>query len=141
MLKNQSEQVTVLGLCVDEPMQLDRTQGLDFCTVRSGRRAIEMLRMLSFDLVIVGMKIPDINTWDFVRRMRTGWSWQKWSLVGGVLTPEQEITARSFGSIRIFETLPASDAILQMALHLRQKATVPVLNQPGNGGYRSAASF
>jgi DNA-binding response OmpR family regulator len=142
MLKNQNEQVTVLGLCVEEPAQLGRTPGLDFCTVRSGNRAIEMLRMLSFDLMIVGMKIPDINTWDFVRRVRTGWAWQKWALVGGgTLTEEQEITARTFGSIRIFDLMPASDEVLQMALHLRRKTTVPMLNQPGEGGYRSAASF
>jgi len=141
MFKSQNDQVTVLGVCVDEPSLVGRTEGLDFCTVRSGRRAIDMLRMLSFDLVIVGMRIPDICTWDFVRRVRTGWAWQKWALVGGMLTEQQEITARMFGSVRIYDVMPSSDEVLQLASHLRERATMSVLNQSFDRNYRSAAAY
>ena len=139
MFKSQNDQVTVLGVCVEEPAMVGRTEGLDFCTVRSGRRAIDMLRMLSFDLVIVGMRIPDITTWDFVRRVRTGWAWQKWALVGGAITEQQEITARMFGSVKIYDVMPSSDEVLQLASHLREKATLSVLNQTYDRNYRSAA--
>jgi DNA-binding response OmpR family regulator len=118
-----------------------RTEGLDFCTVRSGRRAIDMLRMLSFDLVVVGMRIPDLSTWDFVRRVRTGWAWQKWALVGGAITEQQEITARMFGSVKIYDVMPSSDEVLQLASHLREKAALSVLNQTYDRNYRSAAAF
>jgi DNA-binding response OmpR family regulator len=141
MFKSQNDQVTVLGLCVEEPAMVGRTEGLDFCSVRSGRRAIDMLRMLSFDLVIVGMRIPDITTWDFVRRVRTGWAWQKWALVGGALTEQQEITARMFGSVKIYDVMPSSDEVLQLASHLREKAAMSVLNQTYDRKYRSAAAF
>jgi DNA-binding response OmpR family regulator len=141
MFKSQNDQVTVLGLCVEEPAMVGRTEGLDFCSVRSGRRAIDMLRMLSFDLVVVGMRIPDISTWDFVRRVRTGWAWQKWALVGGVLTEQQEITARMFGSVKIYDVMPSSDEVLQLASHLREKAAMSVLNQSYDRNYRSAAAF
>ena len=141
MFKSQNDQVTVLGVCVEEPSLVGRTEGLDFCTVRSGRRAIDMLRMLSFDLVIVGMRIPDIGTWDFVRRVRTGWAWQKWALVGGMLTEQQEITARMFGSVRIYDVMPSSDEVLQLASHLREKATMQVLNQTYDRNYRSAPAI
>jgi DNA-binding response OmpR family regulator len=141
MFKSQNDQVTVLGLCVEEPAQVGRTEGLDFCSVRSGRRAIDMLRMLSFDLVIVGMRIPDISTWDFVRRVRTGWAWQKWALVGGAITEQQEITARMFGSVKIYDVMPSSDEVLQLASHLREKAAMSVLNQTYDRNYRSAAAF
>jgi DNA-binding response OmpR family regulator len=141
MFKSQNDQVTVLGLCVEEPAMVGRTEGLDFCTVRSGRRAIDMLRMLSFDLVIVGMRIPDITTWDFVRRVRTGWAWQKWALVGGAITEQQEITARMFGSVKIYDVMPSSDEVLQLASHLREKAAMSVLNQTYDRNYRSAAAF
>jgi DNA-binding response OmpR family regulator len=141
MFKSQNDQVTVLGLCVDEPAMVGRTEGLDFCTVRSGRRAIDMLRMLSFDLVIVGMRIPDISTWDFVRRVRTGWAWQKWALVGSAITEQQEITARMFGSVKIYDVMPSSDEVLQLASHLREKAAASVLNQAYDRNYRSAAAF
>jgi DNA-binding response OmpR family regulator len=141
MFKSQNDQVTVLGVCVEEPAMVGRTEGLDFCTVRSGRRAIDMLRMLSFDLVVVGMRIPDLSTWDFVRRVRTGWAWQKWALVGGAITEQQEITARMFGSVKIYDVMPSSDEVLQLASHLREKATLSVLNQTYDRNYRSAAAF
>ena len=141
MFKSQNDQVTVLGLCVEEPALVGRTEGLDFCSVRSGRRAIDMLRMLSFDLVIVGMRIPDISTWDFVRRVRTGWAWQKWALVGGMLTEQQEITARMFGSVKIYDVMPSSEEVLQLASHLREKAAMSVLNQSYDRNYRSAAAI
>jgi DNA-binding response OmpR family regulator len=141
MFKSQNDQVTVLGVCVEEPAMVGRTEGLDFCTVRSGRRAIDMLRMLSFDLVVVGMRIPDLSTWDFVRRVRTGWAWQKWALVGGAITEQQEITARMFGSVKIYDVMPSSDEVLQLASHLREKATLSVLNQTFDRNYRSAAAF
>ena len=141
MFKSQNDQVTVLGVCVEEPAMIGRTEGLDFCSVRSGRRAIDMLRMLSFDLVVVGMRIPDISTWDFVRRVRTGWAWQKWALVGGMMTEQQEITARMFGSVKIYDVMPSSDEVLQLASNLREKATMAVLNQTYDRNYRSAAAF
>jgi DNA-binding NtrC family response regulator len=141
MFKSQNDQVTVLGVCVEEPSMVGRTEGLDFCTVRSGRRAIDMLRMLSFDLVVVGMRIPDLSTWDFVRRVRTGWSWQKWALVGGMMTEQQEITARMFGSVRIFDVMPGSEEVLSLASHLRQRATMSVLNQNYEKNYRPTAAL
>jgi hypothetical protein len=149
MFKSQNEQVAVLGVCVDEPAMVGRTERLDFCSVRSGRRAVDMMRM------------PDINTWEFVRRVRTGWAWQKWGLVGGgiggLITDDQERTARMFGSVRIFDVMPSSDEVLQLASALRERAAQSVLNQtydrpapvdapaargPADlSGYRPAAGF
>ncbi len=129
MFKSENETVKVIGVCVDEPAMVGQSARLDFCTVRSGRRAIDMLRMLSFDLVVVGMRLPDISTWDFVRRVRTGWAWQKWALVGGAITDQQEVTARMFGSVRIYDVMPSSDELLKLASDMREKATQAVLNQ------------
>lgn len=145
MFKTQGDQVTVLGVCVDEPSQVEQAVGLDYCTVRSGRRAIDMLRILSFDVTLVGTRIPDINCWDLIRRIRAGWAWQKWALVASDLTQEQEITARSFGSVKIFDSMPAADEILQLAAKLRARATTPVLptaaNRLDDRDYRSASAF
>jgi CheY-like chemotaxis protein len=136
MFKSQDDQVAILGVCVDEPDQIGRTEGLNFCSVRSGRRAIDMLRMLSFDLVLVGMRIPDLGTWDFARRLRTGWAWQKWALIGGAITEQQEITARMFGPLKIYDVMPSSDELLKLAEALRQKAAMAVLHQNYNKSFR-----
>jgi len=129
MFKSQDDQVAILGVCVDEPAMVGKTEGMNFCSVRSGRRAIDMMRMLSFDLVVVGMRIPDLSTWDFIRRIRTGWAWQKWALVGGAITEQQEITARMFGPLKIYDVMPSSDELLQLTAALREKAAMAVLNQ------------
>jgi DNA-binding response OmpR family regulator len=129
MFKNQEDQIAILGVCVDEPSMFGRTEGLNFCCVRSGRRAIDMLRMLSFDLVVTGMRLPDYDTWDFIRRIRAGWSWQKWALIGKDITEQQEITARMFGSLKIFDTMPSSDELINMTSAVRQKAALAVLHR------------
>ncbi len=129
MFKNQDDQVSILGICVDEPQMVGRTAGLNFCAVRSGRRAIDMLRMLSFDLVLAGMRIPDIGTWDLVRRLRAGWPWQKWALVSNAISEQQEITARMFGSLRIYDVMPSSDELIQLTTALREKAALAVLHR------------
>jgi CheY-like chemotaxis protein len=137
MFKSQDDQVAILGVCVEEPAMVGRTAGLNFCSVRSGRRAIDMLRMLSFDLVLVGMRIPDIGTWDFVRRVRMGWAWQKWALVGGAMSDQQEITARMFGSLKIYDVMPSSDELIELAASLRQKAAMAVLHQNYNRNFQA----
>ncbi len=128
MFKSQDDQVAVLGVCVEEPAMVGRVEGMNFCTVKSGRRAIDMLRMLSFDMVLVGMRIPDISSWDFVRRVRTGWPWQKWALVGGAISEQQEITARMFGATKIYDVMPSSDELFELTNNLRKKAALAVLN-------------
>jgi DNA-binding response OmpR family regulator len=139
MFKNQDDQIAILGVCVDEPEMFGRTEGLNFCSVRSGRRAIDMLRMLSFDLVVTGMRLPDIDTWDFIRRIRAGWSWQKWALIGNDITEQQEITARMFGSLKIFETMPSSDELINMTSAVREKAAMAVLHR--NYGHQKFANI
>ena len=138
MFKSQEEQTAILGVCVSEPEMVGRTEGMNFCGVRSARRAIDMLRMLSFDLVIVGMDMPDASVWDFVRRVRTGWAWQKWALVGGVITDQQEITARMFGAIKVYDVMPSSDELFMLTSSLREKAARAVLHQSyGNNTFRT----
>jgi CheY-like chemotaxis protein len=128
MFKCQDDQLAVLGLCVEEPMMVGRVAGLNYHSVNSGRRAIDMLRMLSFDLVLVGMRVPDVSAWDVVRRIRTAWPWQKWALVAPRLTEQQEITARMFGSIKIYEAMPSSDELFELTSRLRQRAATAVLH-------------
>ena len=91
-----------------------------------------MMRMLSFDLVVVGNRLPDINAWDFVRRLKTGFAQQKWAFVGGAMTDEQERTARMFGALKVYDVMPSSDELLELTAQLRRKAAAQ-LHIPGFG--------
>jgi DNA-binding response OmpR family regulator len=128
MFKCQEDQVTVLGICVDPPVVSGRSAELNFHSVHSGRRSIDMLRMLSFDFLMVGLKLPDMSTWDFLRHIKTAWPQQKWALVGGPISEQQEITARMFGATTLFDATPTSNELLNLTARLREQAIANVLS-------------
>src|SRR3954454_25411112 len=98
-------------------------EGAQGCNIAdSARGAIELLRMLRFDLVITADPLPDMPVFQFVKRMRAGWPWQKWALVSSKLTDQDEITARTLGVMRIIEGAVDWDAVGHLAGTLHEKA-------------------
>jgi len=128
MFKTQEENVTVLGVCINQPLLVGRIEGLAFHSSHSARRAIGMLRMLSFDFVVVGVRLPDMSIWDFLRHLKTAWPQQKWGLVGEAITAPQERTARMFGAATVFDATPTSDELLNVTARLRERAISNVLS-------------
>jgi len=139
MFKCQEEQLEVLGVCIEEPRCMGRFEGMGFHQASSGRRAIDLLRMLSFDFLLVGTRLPDMSTWDFLRHLKTSHPHQKWALVGGPLTEQQEITARMFGSTMIFDTTPTTHDLMTTTARLRERAIASVLNGRFDRGAYSVA--
>jgi DNA-binding NarL/FixJ family response regulator len=137
MFKQTEEQFAVLGVCVDKPAMYGRVEGLNFVSATNSRRAIDMLRMLHFDFLLVNIKLPDASTWDFLRHLKTGFSSQKWALVGGPITEQQEITARMFGATTIFDTTPTSHELLNLTARMRERAIAHVLNGRVTGAPRA----
>jgi CheY-like chemotaxis protein len=99
---------------------------MNYTAATSGRRAVEMLRMMSFDFALVSIKLPDVSTWDLLRTMRTGFPYLKWALVGGPITEQQEITARMFGATTLFDTTPSTHEIVGIVDHQRKHAAALV---------------
>lgn len=128
MFKCQEDQLEVLGVCIDEPRRLGRFEAVGFHQASNGRRAIDLLRMVSFDFLLVGTRLPDMSTWDFLRHLRTAQPHQKWALVGGPLTEQQEITARMFGATTIFDTTPTTHELMTTTARLRERAINSVLS-------------
>jgi DNA-binding NarL/FixJ family response regulator len=127
MFKSQEEQVAILGVCVEPPAMAGKSADLNYHAVQNGRRAIDMLRMVSFDFLLVGLKVPDMPIWDFLRHVRTAFPQQKWALVGGPVTEQQEITARMFGSTTLFDATPTSNELLNLTTRMREVAAASVL--------------
>jgi DNA-binding response OmpR family regulator len=101
----------------------DRQGAAGACTVAdSARSAIELLRMLRFDLVLTADHLPDMPVWQFVSRMRTAWPWQKWALVSSRLSELDEITARTLGVIQIIEGAIDWDAVGHLATTLHEQS-------------------
>jgi hypothetical protein len=72
-----------------------------------------MLRLVRFDLVLVNLHLPDMLVWNFMRHVKTNWPQQKWALVGGPLSQEQEIAARMFNVSTLFDAPPSIDEVCQ----------------------------
>jgi DNA-binding response OmpR family regulator len=106
-----------------------------------------MLRVLSFDFLLVGLKLPDMSTWDFLRHLKTALPQQKWALVGGPITEQQEVTARMFGATTLFDATPTSNELLNLTARLREQAIANVVSgrfdqpavRPAPAKVRSAA--
>ena len=128
MFKCQEDQVAILGICVEAPAMTEPSKELSYHAAHNGRRAIDMLRMISFDIVLVGLYLPDMSPWDFLRHLKTALPQQKWALVGGPITDQQEVTARTFGCTTLFETTPTEKELLQLTARMRQQAVSNALN-------------
>ncbi len=128
MFKCQEDQIAVLGICVDSPATSGRAEDMNFHAVHNARRGIDMLRMVSFDIVLVGMKLPDMSVWDFLRHLKAGFPNQKWAMVGGPITEKQEVQARMFGCTTLFDTTPSSKELLQLTARMREQAVTSVLS-------------
>jgi hypothetical protein len=98
----------------------------------SGKKAMELLRMLRFDLLVTGDRLPDMPVSQFIRRVRIAWPWQKWAMVGSVITTQDEIAARTLGAIAVFDAPPDWEALGSLAAIAASRG--------GNGGGKSAAA-
>jgi CheY-like chemotaxis protein len=111
MFNKQQERGTVLGVCVTPASFNGRSGALEFRAVHSARRAIDMLRLVRCDLLLVNLNLPDMCIWNFLRHVKTNWPQQKWALVGGPLSAQQEIMARMFNVFTIFNAPPSIDEV------------------------------
>ncbi len=93
--------------------------------VDAGRRGFELLRVLRFDVVAVGLQLPDMTPWEFSKRMKVLWPWQKWALVADVVEPEEEVMARTLGAVAVLEGPDAWKQIVEVAsvIHRKNPAT------------------
>jgi CheY-like chemotaxis protein len=113
MFIKQQERGSVLGVCVTPASFTGKSGALDYRAVQSGRRAIDMLRLVRCDLLLVNLHLPDLSVWNFMRHVKTNWPQQKWALVGGPLSTQQEIAARMFNVCTFFDAPPAIDDVCQ----------------------------
>jgi len=113
---------SILAVCVDENTANEISGGAGFLTATSGRQAIDLLRMLKFDLLITGTQLPDMNVFGFVSRVKTAWPWQKWAMVARHLNPQDEVVARTLGVVRIFDEEIESEDLFEIARRVQDRA-------------------
>lgn len=83
-----------------------RSQSINRYTAASVREAVAIIRLITFDLLLVGLNDPRLNVWDLMRRVTAAWPQQRWILASQNITPQQEILGRSLGALMILDECP-----------------------------------
>src|SRR3954469_1489694 len=94
---------------------------VDLVTADTGGRAIELLRMLKFDLVVIGQQLADMPVWNLVQRIRISMPGQKWAFVGKEIGPREEVMARSMGVVGVFDAEADWSSLLDVATQIHQR--------------------
>jgi DNA-binding response OmpR family regulator len=94
---------------------------LDVYTAATAREALATIRLVSFDLMVVGLENPSLDVWGLMQRVIDAWPQLRWILASGELSPEEEILARSLGALMVLSTMPQADWIAECAASLRRR--------------------
>ncbi|MCC7349951.1 MAG: hypothetical protein IT446_05220 [Phycisphaerales bacterium] len=87
---------------------------IDWSFAKESAEVLAQLRRRDFEHVLAGRTIQDQPIWPVIRRVKAIRQRQKWSLIAPMLSRAEEIMARSLGVVRIFDSMPDSEAILEL---------------------------
>lgn len=108
----------------NEPMQL-----IDLRWVSSARDTISLMRFVDVDLILAGKRIPDMDVWTLMQRIRSAWPGQRWALCDNTITPQDEIQARSLGAIVVMDGNLSCSRLYELASSLRARSPAPIHNE------------
>jgi DNA-binding response OmpR family regulator len=116
------------------PPTLGRVESdASFFHAESGAKALELMRVLRFDLLVTGDSLPDMTVNQLVRRVRAAWPWQKWALVANDISPQDEIAARSLGAMAVFDAPTDWRMLAELAESIRARAASAVATAMAGG--------
>jgi hypothetical protein len=78
---------------------------IDLSIAATATEALELLKIVRFELLLVGSAIPDMSTRDFAATMRRFWPWQRWALIDVDATESDVQEAGELGAIGVFDCL------------------------------------
>jgi DNA-binding NarL/FixJ family response regulator len=75
--------------------------------VSSGQDAIELLKMLRFDIALISSDLPDMPPWTLARTIKIHWSWTKWALIAPDASAEDFLRTCELGAIAVLDRCPS----------------------------------
>lgn len=94
---------------------------LDVYHASTSREAFATLRLVCFDLVVVGLEDPRLEVWELMRRMLAAWPRQRWVLASPRVTIEDEVRARSLGALLVLGKIPDEVWFADFIASLRER--------------------
>jgi hypothetical protein len=96
------------------------SSAIDVYMASTIREVMSTMRLIAFDLVVVGLDSPHFDVWDAMQRVLTAWPQQRWVLASSQLTQEEEILARSLGALMVLDGVPEERWLADFAGSLRR---------------------
>jgi hypothetical protein len=96
-----------------------------FVSAESAGRALELMKLLRFDLVVVSPELAGMSIPHFARQLRLVAPWQKWVLAtsaGEGLTMQDELAARCNGALAVIDDVGDWSELLALAARCRGAA-------------------
>jgi hypothetical protein len=100
-----------------------RSEALDVYTATTIREAIATMRLVYFDLLIVGLESRQLDVWDLMDRVLTAWPSQRWILAWRRITKDDEVHARSLGALLVLSELPTEPWLVDFTALLKRRDT------------------
>ena len=119
---SQIQKPMMMTVCPNESFKVPKDLQECFWEIESGHEALEIMRMFHIDLLLVSLDLPDIDTWQFIKRVKSQDSSAKWALLCYQPDSNTEIQARTLGVLRVFYTKPEVSELCDLAVVIRQSA-------------------
>ena len=117
-----SVQPTLLAIGIDGLPK--SSSAIDVYTASTVREVMSTMRLIGFDLVVVGLDDPHLDVWEAMHRVLTAWPQQRWMLASSQVTQEEEILARSLGAAVVLDEAPDEIWLADFASSLRRRDPV-----------------
>lgn len=101
---------------------------IDVYAASTIREAMSTMRLVGFDLVVVGLDRPEIDVWEIMHRVLAAWPQQRWLVAANSLTQEEEILARSLGATLVLDSVPDETWLAEFASSLRRREPEVVIS-------------
>ncbi len=97
------------------------TSTLDLYAGNTIRETMATLRLINFDLLLVGLENQDLDVWNLMSRVLSAWPSQKWIFAGEGVTPRDEVQARSLGALMVLNQIPNETWLADYIATLRHR--------------------
>jgi hypothetical protein len=96
------------------------TSKLDIYAATTIREAIATMRLIYFDLLVVGLDNPALDFEELMHRVLTVRPHQRWILMAQQFSIIEEVQARSLGALMVLHEIPSESWLVSYVSSLRQ---------------------
>jgi len=114
---------SVLSVGLVAPGDNDRAS---YVNASSGGRALELLKLLHVDLLVVAPRLGDLSIAMLVRQARIISPWLKWVLAGPDISTQDEVAARCNGALAVIDDPNDWTELESLAASVRKHSYRPV---------------